>query len=31
MLDAMVVATALIVIRVDLGALIEALEWTVNA
>jgi hypothetical protein len=31
MLDAMVVATALSVIRVDLGASIEALEWTVNA
>jgi MFS family permease len=31
MLDAMVVATALSAIRVDLGASIKALEWTVNA
>jgi MFS family permease len=31
MLDAMVVATTLSAIRVDLGASIEALEWTVNA
>ena len=30
-LDAMVVATALATIRLDLGASIEALEWTVNA
>jgi EmrB/QacA subfamily drug resistance transporter len=30
-LDAMVVATALSAIRRDLGASIEALEWTVNA
>jgi EmrB/QacA subfamily drug resistance transporter len=30
-LDAMVVTTALGTIRVDLGASIEALEWTVNA
>ena len=30
-LDAMVVATALSTIRRDLGASIEALEWTVNA
>jgi len=30
-LDAMVVATALGTIRLDLGASIEALEWTVNA
>jgi EmrB/QacA subfamily drug resistance transporter len=30
-LDAMVVATVLGTIRVDLGASIEALEWTVNA
>src|SRR5262245_64404663 len=30
-LDALVVATALSTIRVDLGASIEALEWTVNA
>jgi EmrB/QacA subfamily drug resistance transporter len=30
-LDAMVVATALSTIRLDLGASIEALEWTVNA
>jgi EmrB/QacA subfamily drug resistance transporter len=31
MLDAMVVTTALSTIRVDLGASIEALQWTVNA
>src|SRR6188472_104527 len=30
-LDSLVVATALSTIRVDLGASIEALEWTVNA
>jgi EmrB/QacA subfamily drug resistance transporter len=30
-LDALVVTTALSTIRVDLGASIEALEWTVNA
>jgi len=30
-LDAMVVSTALTTIRVDLGASIEQLEWTVNA
>jgi hypothetical protein len=30
-LDNLVVATALPVIRVDLGATIEELEWTVNA
>jgi len=30
-LDALVVATALSTIRVDFGASIEALEWTVNA
>ena len=30
-LDAMVVTTALGTIRIDLGASIEALEWTVNA
>src|SRR5215813_11765646 len=30
-LDAMVVTTALPTIRVDLGASIESLEWTVNA
>jgi MFS family permease len=30
-LDALVVTTALSTIRVDLGAAIEALEWTVNA
>src|SRR5437016_4159020 len=30
-LDALVVTTALSAIRVDLGASIEALEWTVNA
>jgi MFS family permease len=30
-LDALVVTTALNAIRVDLGASIEALEWTVNA
>src|SRR5262245_33674411 len=30
-LDAMVVATALGTIRLDLGASIEGLEWTVNA
>jgi EmrB/QacA subfamily drug resistance transporter len=30
-LDALVVATALSAIRLDLGASIEALEWTVNA
>jgi MFS family permease len=30
-LDAMVVATALSTIRLDLGASIEELEWTVNA
>src|ERR671922_2103254 len=30
-LDAMVVSTALTTIRVDLGASIEELEWTVNA
>jgi EmrB/QacA subfamily drug resistance transporter len=31
MLDTMVVATTLSTIRVDLGASIEALEWTINA
>jgi EmrB/QacA subfamily drug resistance transporter len=31
MLDAMVVTTALTTIRLDLGATIEQLEWTVNA
>jgi hypothetical protein len=30
-LDALVVATALSTIRVDLGASIEALQWTMNA
>src|SRR5258707_12541515 len=30
-LDALVVTTALSTIRLDLGASIEALEWTVNA
>jgi hypothetical protein len=30
-LDALVVTTALSTIRVDLGASIEQLEWTVNA
>src|ERR1700746_1907447 len=30
-LDALVVTTALSAIRFDLGASIEALEWTVNA
>ena len=30
-LDALVVTTALSTIRIDLGASIEALEWTVNA
>ena len=30
-LDAMVVSTALTTIRLDLGASIEQLEWTVNA
>src|SRR5262252_4342929 len=30
-LDALVVTTALSTIRVDLGASIEALEWTLNA
>ena len=30
-LDNLVVSTALPVIRVDLGATIEELEWTVNA
>src|SRR5216683_695119 len=30
-LDALVVTTALSTIRVDFGASIEALEWTVNA
>lgn len=30
-LDALVVATALSTIRVDLGASVEQLEWTVNA
>ncbi len=30
-LDTLVVATALSTIRVDLGASVEALEWTVNA
>src|SRR5262245_42804031 len=30
-LDAIIVATALSAIRADLGASIEALEWTVNA
>src|SRR5215472_7059441 len=30
-LDALVVSTALSTIRVELGASIEALEWTVNA
>ncbi len=30
-LDALVVATALTTIRTDLGASVEALEWTVNA
>src|SRR5215472_914974 len=30
-LDALVVATALSAIRLDFGASIEALEWTVNA
>ena len=30
-LDALVVTTALSTIRFDLGASIEALEWTVNA
>src|ERR671915_1785914 len=30
-LDTLVVSTALSTIRVDLGASIEALEWTVNA
>ena len=30
-LDTLVVSTALSTIRVDLGASVEALEWTVNA
>src|SRR5258708_9329883 len=30
-LDALVVTTALSTIRLDLGASIEALEWTINA
>jgi MFS family permease len=30
-LDALVVATALSTIRVELGASIEALQWTMNA
>jgi MFS family permease len=31
LLDGMVVTTALTTIRLDLGATIEQLEWTVNA